>query len=64
MAIGKNNRTDKELYLLKALLYLLLYNGTTTEGGKRKGKRGKGLFFVSGESNPTQVSPKIRVNMM
>lgn len=44
--------TNKEIYLLRALLNLLLYTGIETGMGDREGK---GLFFMSGETRPNRL---------
>lgn len=55
--LGEKKMSDRETYLLKALLNLLLYTGMVKAGD------GGDLFFVSGESQPNQISGKTLINM-
>ena len=52
--MGENPLSDKETYLLKSLLYLLLYTGMA------KDEDGEGLKFTSG---PNPIFPTFPINM-
>ena len=49
--LGEKKMSDRETYLLKALLYLLLYSGLAKGEGEFKN-----LLFVSGATRPTNLA--------